>query len=296
MSNIKTFYDLINFANSQNKKIFEVCQENEAYEMETSVNNIRKKVLENINVMKSAINEGIKTNEKSSSELSGTDCYKMQCHHSKAGSLFSNVMNKAIVYALASCEQNATMGKIVACPTAGACGIIPGAIISISEELKIDEDVQINALITAGEIGRIIACKMALAGAVMGCQGECGVASGMASGAIVELLGGSNEQIINACALTLKNIMGLTCDPVAGLVEVPCVKRNAFLSVHAFTGANLSMANIKSFIPLDEVIDAMKEVGNLMSSTLKESSQGGLSTTKTALAKQAQLEKIWKNN
>ena len=137
---------------------------------------------------------------------------------------------------------------------------------------------------------------MALAGAVMGCQGECGVASGMASGAIVELLGGSNEQIINACALTLKNIMGLTCDPVAGLVEVPCVKRNAFLSVHAFTGANLAMANIKSFIPLDEVIDAMKEVGNLMSSTLKESSQGGLSTTKTALAKQAQLEKIWKNN
>lgn len=296
MSSINTFNDLINIANSKNKKIFEVCQEYEASIMETSIENIRNKVKNNLNVMKAAINEGIKTNEKSLSGLSGTDCHKMQTNKSQAGLLFSSVMNKAIIYALASCEQNATMGKIVACPTAGACGIIPGAIVAIAEEIKIDEKKQIDALITAGEIGRIIACKMALAGAVMGCQGECGVASGMASGAIVEMLGGSNEQILNACALTLKNIMGLTCDPVAGLVEVPCVKRNAFLTIHSFTGANLAMVNIKSFIPLDEVIDAMKEVGNLMSTTLKESSQGGLSITKTALVKQAQLEKIWKNN
>lgn len=136
-------------------------------------------------------------------------------------------------------------------------------IIALSGAINAPEEEQINALLTAGMIGEIVSHKVALAGAVAGCQGECGVAAAMAAGALVELYGGSSSQIVNAAALTLKNIMGLVCDPVAGLVEVPCVKRNAFLAINAVTAAELAMAGIKSVIPADEVVDAMRQVGQL---------------------------------
>ncbi|MFR1672739.1 MAG: L-serine ammonia-lyase, iron-sulfur-dependent, subunit beta, partial [Candidatus Gastranaerophilaceae bacterium] len=154
-------------------------------------------------------------------------------------------------------------------------------------ELKIPEEEQVNALITAGEIGRIISNKVALAGAVAGCQAECGVASAMAAGALTQMRGGNLKQVLNAVALAMKNLLGLTCDPVCGLVEIPCVKRNPFLAIHAVTASELALANITSKIPLDEVIDALEQTGKLMSPTLKESSQAGLARTKTAV----QLEK-----
>jgi L-serine dehydratase len=175
------------------------------------------------------------------------------------------------------------MGTIAACPTAGSCGIVPSVLISYAKDYKIEEDEQINALITAGEIGRIVSNKMALAGAVGGCQAECGVASAMASGALTQLRGGNVVQIINSVGLALKNIMGLTCDPVCGLVEVPCIKRNAFLAIHAVTASELAMADIVSVIPTDEVVDAMAQTAQLMSPLLKESAKGGLAKTKTAI-------------
>ena len=151
------------------------------------------------------------------------------------------------------------------------------------------ENEQINALITAGEVGRLVATKMALAGAVGGCQAECGVASAMASAALTQMMGGTVKQVINSVALSLKNILGLTCDPVCGLVEIPCVKRNPFLAIHAVTASELAMANINSVMPIDEVVDAMEQTGQLMSPLLKESSQGGLAKTKTAV----KFEKIF---
>lgn len=185
------------------------------------------------------------------------------------------------------------MGKIVACPTAGSCAIVPSVIVAMSEAANANEEIQINALITAGLIGEIVSNKLALAGAVAGCQSECGVASAMAAAALVEIYNGTNDQILQAAALTLKNIMGLVCDPVAGLVEVPCVKRNAFLAIYAITGAELAMAGINSVIPIDEIVDAMKQVGELMSPTLKESSEAGLATTKTGLEIAQALIQKW---
>ena len=175
------------------------------------------------------------------------------------------------------------MGKIVACPTAGSCGIVPAVLVAVSEEYNITEDEQINALITAGGIGAIISNKVQLAGAVAGCQAECGVAAAMCAGALAQMLGGSISEIINAVALAMKNLLGLTCDPVCGLVEVPCVKRNPILAIHAVTSTELALAGIESKIPLDEVIDAVRQTGQLMSPMLKESSLAGLATTKTAL-------------
>ena len=180
-------------------------------------------------------------------------------------------------------EENLRMKKIVACPTAGSCGIVPAIIVSLSEEFNLTKEEEINALITVGTIGYIISNKIAMAGAVAGCQAECGVASAMSAAAATQILGGNIEQIINSATLSLKNILGLTCDPVGGLVEIPCVKRNVFLAIHAITATELSLANIFSKISSDDVIDAMVQTGQLMSPLLKETSQGGLATTKTGI-------------
>ena len=180
------------------------------------------------------------------------------------------------------------MGRIVACPTAGSCGIIPSVLVAVSEELKIEESQQIDALLTAGIVGLIVSYKVRLAGAVAGCQAECGVASAMAAAGLTALLNGEPEQIIQAATLALKNILGLTCDPVCGLVEVPCIKRNAFLGIHAVTATELALSGIESKIPADEVVDTLKITGQLMSPLLKETSQGGLAKTKTAL----ELERV----
>ena len=175
------------------------------------------------------------------------------------------------------------MNIIAACPTAGSCGIVPSVLIALSEKYNLSTEEEINALITAGAIGYVISTKMPMAGAVGGCQAECGVASAMAAGCAVYIMNGDTKQIINAATLALKNVLGLTCDPVSGLVEIPCVKRNVFLAVHAITAAELSIAGIETKIPADEVVDAMVQTGQLMSPLLKETSQGGLATVKTAI-------------
>ena len=188
-----------------------------------------------------------------------------------------------MTYALATSEENVRMGTIVACPTAGSCGIVPSVIISYAQDYEITENEQINALITAGVIGKIVALKLPLAGAMGGCQAECGVASAMASAALTQMRGGNVKQIINSVGLALKNILGLTCDPVCGLVEAPCIKRNVFLAIHAVTASELALANVASVIPTDEIVDAMVQTAQLMSPLLKESAKGGLAKTKTAI-------------
>lgn len=279
---IKTFDELKKLTELTNQKIYEVAEETEAKSLEISVQEVRNRVKVHLDAMKEAIKRGLKSNEVSISKMCGDDCKKLIKRYEKKSSLYSKTYQNIILYALATSEENLRMGKIVACPTAGSCGIVPSAIIAVSEALNLKEEEQINALLTAGIIGRIISIKMALAGAVMGCQGECGVASAMAAGAIVELQDGSSDEIIHSAALAMKNIMGLVCDPVAGLVEVPCVKRNSFLAVHATVASELALAGVKSVIPPDEVIDAVKQVGELLSVSLKESSEAGLATTKTA--------------
>ncbi len=292
---ISTFEKLLHACSQENKHIYEIMQEKEAFDFEISVGEVRAKTLKNIKAMKAAIISGLSSNEKSFSGLCGDDTVKLKEKFKNAPALFGNLFEKITTYALATMEENLRMNKIVACPTAGSCGIVPAVIIALAQEKEIMQEDEINALITAGTIGYIISSKIAMAGAVAGCQAECGVASAMSAAAAVQLLGGTNEQIVNGATLALKNILGLTCDPVGGLVEIPCVKRNAFLAIHAITAAELVLANVESKIPPDEVIDAMVQTGQLMSPLLKETSMGGLATTKKGKEINKNLEKLYFN-
>ena len=280
---ILSFTDLLDKCKAENKFIYEIAQEEEALLRGEVVDVIRLKVLENLLAMKDAIQNGLTSKEKSISNWCGDDCSKLIEKFQLKGALFGKLFEKITTYALATTEENLRMGRIVACPTAGSCGIVPSVIIATAEEHKIAESKQVDALLTAGMIGLIISNKVQLAGAVAGCQAECGVASAMAAGAVTQMLGGNIVEIFNATALALKNILGLTCDPVCGLVEVPCIKRNAFLAIHAITAAELALCGVESKIPIDEVVDTLKITGQLMSPLLKETSQGGLAKTKTAL-------------
>ena len=289
--NISTFKELKEICDKTGKPIWEIIQTQEAEFAEVSTDEIRRLVKRSIDAMKESIKAGLKSKEMSISGMCGDDCDKLQKRFENTHALFGKTFEKITTYALAVIEENLRMGKIAACPTAGSCAIVPSVLIGVSEDLEINEEEQINALITAGAIGRIISNKVALAGAVAGCQAECGVASAMSAGAVTQIRGGNTEQILQAVALALKNLLGLTCDPVCGLVEIPCVKRNPFLAIHAVTASELALAGVKSKIPLDEVVDALEQTGNLMSPMLKESSQAGLATTKTALDLKAKLFK-----
>lgn len=288
---ISTFEKLINTCKSEHKTIYEIMQEKEAFDFETTVEAIRAKTYKNICAMKEAIKKGLNSNEKSISGLCGDDTIKLKNKYKKNPPILGSVFEKITTYALATMEENLRMNKIVACPTAGSCGIVPAVITALSEEYNLNKEEEINALITAGTIGYIISSKIAMAGAVAGCQAECGVASAMSAAAAVQILGGTEEQMINAAALALKNLLGLTCDPVGGLVEIPCVKRNVFLAVHAITAAELSLADIESKIPPDEITDAMVQTGQLMSPLLKETSMGGLAATKSGMLINKELQK-----
>lgn len=288
---ILSFEELLKISKEQNISIYEIAQNEESRLLELDINKVRNKTLQNLVAMKEAIANGLKSTEKSVSNWCGDDAVKLVQRYKSKGALLGKIFEKITTYAIATAEENLRMGRIVACPTAGSCGIVPSVLIAVAEELEIPENKQIDALLTAGMIGLIVSYKVRLAGAVAGCQAECGVASAMAAAALTEMLGGSTEEILQATALALKNILGLTCDPVCGLVEVPCIKRNAFLGIHAVTAAELALSGVESKIPIDEVVDTLKITGQLMSPLLKETSQGGLAKTKTGLELEKKLFK-----
>ncbi len=191
---------------------------------------------------------------------------------------------KAMIYSLAVMDENSRMGVIVAAPTAGAGGVVPGMLLALEEERGVDPEKTVRGLVVAGGIGSLVSMKANISGAAGGCQNEVGVATSMGAGAIAYMMGGTTRQCIHAAALALKNVLGLVCDPVGGLVEVPCVKRNSFYAVHGLTAAQLALAGIESVIPLDEVIDAMVRIGRALPRGLKETAEGGLAATPTGCA------------
>lgn len=294
MHNINSFAELLEI--SHNKRFYEVFLGLESQMLEKKPEELKFLMRKHLNDMRNAIQNGLSSHQLSVSGMSGQDSIKIADRYKDNKNLpMNSLFGKILSYSIAVMEENQRMGKIIACPTAGSCGIVPAIITGYAEEMNFSEDEQVNALITAGGIGKIVAQQVALAGAVAGCQAECGVASAMAAGAIVQMMNGSNEQIINAAALSLKNLLGLACDPVAGLVEVPCIKRNGFLAIHAVTGSEMALAGIQSVIPMDEVVQAMKQIGYLMSPVLKESSEGGLAITPTAREITEKLHKIWRD-
>ena len=273
-----SFEELVKKAKESGKKISEIILETEAEETELPEEELILRMKNNLSVMrKSAVVE----KRCSASGLSGENGWKYSNSENK-GQLLGSLSSKAMEYAMSIAEHNACMGKIVAAPTAGSCGILPGVLLAVAEEKNISDDDLVLALFNATGIGAVIAERACLSGAEGGCQAECGSASAMAASAICELMGGTPEMCVNAVALTIKFVLGLVCDPVAGLVEVPCVKRNASGAINALTAAELSISGVESFIPADEVIDAMSDVGKMMSYRLKETALGGLATTEKA--------------
>lgn len=281
MTDIDSIKGLVETAESSGKRISEVVLEFESRKLNQTPWRLLKKMEETFDVMEEAVQMGLKLELKSPSGLSGGNAIKLSRFIDKCN-INSGVFAKAMVKAVAVSEYNACMGKIVAAPTAGSSGILPAVLLTAQEEYGISKDKVVRSLFTSAGIGMVIAKQASISGAKGGCQAECGSASSMAAAALVELLDGTPAMAAHACAIALKNILGLVCDPVAGLVEVPCVKRNASGAVNSFEAAILALAGIESTIPADEVILAMGKVGNQMTWELKESAEGGLAATKTA--------------
>ena len=272
--------ELINKSEKSGLRISDLVKKDQAKELNLSIDEIYKRMKEAYDVMNKSIETGFKEKcELKIEQEDGAKIYKKYVDDGK--SIFGNKLGQAVAMALSVAEVNASMGKIVASPTAGSCGIIPAAIVSIKNIYGINEEKVIDSLFTSAAIGMIISNTMNLAGASGGCQAECGVAQSMAAAAIVDMLGGNNEQIANAIAISLKNIEGLVCDPVAGLVECPCIKRNASGVMNAILAADMALAGIVSVIPVDEVIKAVKQIGDIMDDRLKETAMGGLASTET---------------
>lgn len=233
----------------------------------------------NLKVMQASITKGLDPENPHHGVFTGGDAVKLQNFASDSN--MGNDMAQVVAAAIAVVEVNASMGKIVAAPTAGASGILPAVLIVCGQKRGFDEEQLCRGLLTAGAIGCLIASNASIAGASGGCQAETGSAAAMAAGALTELCGGTPEMVFHAAAMALKNVMGLVCDPVGGLVECPCVKRNALGAANAVVSCDMALAGITSLIPFDEVVDAMKMVGNQMHPDLRETARGGLAATPT---------------
>lgn len=229
---------------------------------------------------------------KSASGLAGGDGAKLEAAHHENSRLVGDFIAEVMERAVKMGESNACMKRIVAMPTAGSCGVIPAVIITYMKQKGVDRHRIVEALYVAGGIGEVIAASASIAGAEGGCQAEIGSASAMAAGAIAYLEGGDNEEIVNASALALKNMLGLTCDPVAGLVEVPCIKRNVSGAVNAVVSSRMAMSGIRSAIEPDEVIDSMRRIGKLMPACLRETGEDGLASTKSGIAIANKIAKV----
>ena len=274
----RSLEEIIQKCDKENKEFWEIVLEDDIQERQTDAASSYARMTETWDAMLlAAVNYDKKL--KSSSGLIGGDGDKMEQYISQNESLCGEFLGQVIVGALQMGESNACMKRIVAAPTAGACGVLPAILVPYFKRIHKDSDRIIRSMYVAAGIGQVIALRASISGAQGGCQAEIGSASAMSSGALVYLEGGDCNQIIHAAAMALKNLLGLVCDPVAGLVEVPCVKRNVIGAVNAVSSAQMALAGITSRIPPDQVIDAMREVGDKMDVSLRETGHGGLAAT-----------------
>ena len=272
--------ELVDRANSEQKLISEIMIEQEMLITGRSREEIMTQMDRNLTVMEEAVEKGL-NGVQSTSGLTGGDAVLLQAYMQKGNTLSGELMLDAVSKAVATNEVNAAMGTICATPTAGSAGVVPGTLFAVKNKLNPTREQMIRYLFNAGAFGFVVANNASISGAAGGCQAEVGSAAGMAAAAIVEMAGGTPEQSSTAFAITLKNMLGLVCDPVAGLVEVPCVKRNAMGASNSLVAADMALAGVTSRIPCDEVIDAMYKIGQSMPTALKETAQGGLAATPT---------------
>lgn len=276
----KSVEELVQLAEKNDKKIWEIMLEQEMKVSNLSQAALWDAMLRRYEIMADAIQEGIKGVE-SRSGLTGGDAKKLYDYIQAGQYLTDKTFLLASCYAMATNEVNAAMGVICATPTAGSSGTLPGVLFALQETKNFTKNQIIEALFTAGAFGYVIANNAVISGASGGCQAEVGSAAAMAAGAIVELAGGSPKQASHGMAIALKNLLGLACDPVGGLVEVPCVKRNSGGASIALAAAELALAGVESRIPADEVINAMYQIGINMPEAVRETAMGGLAQTET---------------
>lgn len=273
--------ELLDLCCSEKKSISEITIKSEIKNTGIDKETLLNKMKEILCVMKESAYKGLDKEIKTMGGLLDNDAIKLEKYKQSNKTFSGELILDAVAKSFSVSQVNAAMGKIVASPTAGAAGILPGVLFSKKENYSFSEDDLINGLFTASAIGQIIAKKATLSGAEGGCQAECGSAAAMAAAALVEMVNGTPKQVLDAASFALTNIMGLICDPIAGLVEYPCALRNASGVSNAYLSADLALSGMKSLIPFDEVVESMYEVGNLMPASLKETSLGGLATTKT---------------
>lgn len=273
--------DILDICEREEIEFWQVVQQADVQERGVSSEESFETMRQMYEAMKRADAE-YRSDLRSASGLVGGDGEKLRVYNASGcnicGDFVAEVMEKAVKMG----ESNACMRRIVAAPTAGSCGVIPAVFLTAQEKMGYTDDKMAEALYISAGVGAVIAENASIAGAAGGCQAEIGSASAMAAAGLTWLQGGSAEMAAHASAMALKNMLGLACDPVCGLVEIPCVKRNVSGAVNAVTSSQMALAGIKSAIPVDEVIDAMRRIGNEMPLSLKETAQGGLATTKTA--------------
>lgn len=277
---MRSLAEVIALSLNQNCSFCQAAVSKEGLETGLSIEHIRDGMKERLIDMEKSVSDAL--SQKWNGKIVKSDFGKMNDYSQSQQSLSSEYILRASEIALAVATYNAAMGRIVAAPTAGSCGILPGLIFAYKELFRPEEDALVDALIVAGSVGEVVASRATLAGAEGGCQAECGAAVAMGAAALVALRGGTSEAIGHSVALTFKSILGLVCDPVGGLVESPCIKRNGLLVSLAVLGADMALAGMESIIPADEVIDAMAQVGRAIPESLRETAQGGLAITPTA--------------
>ncbi len=275
--------ELVERAEREEKQISELMIEQEILISGRTREEIMQQMDQNLTVMEEAVERGLQ-GVKSVTGLTGGDAVLLQNYIAQGKSLSGDLLLDAVSKAVATNEVNAAMGTICATPTAGSAGVVPGTLFAVRNKLNPTREQMIRYLFTSGAFGFVVANNASISGAAGGCQAEVGSAAGMAAAAIVEMAGGTPQQCAEAFAITLKNMLGLVCDPVAGLVEVPCVKRNAMGAANSLVAADMALAGVTSRIPCDEVIGAMYRIGQSMSPNLKETARGGLAATPTGKA------------
>lgn len=266
----------------QNKTIYELQLDQEMEASDMTKDEIYDYLRKTYEIMKKSANAGLTEPITSMSGMTGKNAFKVNDYSMNSKSISGALITKAMARALSTSEVNASMGRIVAAPTAGASGILPATLVTMQDEFDYSDEEIFNALLTASAVGEIIAVNATISGAEGGCQAECGAAAAMAAAAIIELKGGSINDIFTAASFALKNIMGLICDPVCGLVEYPCNLRNASGVVNAIISADLTLAGVEALIPFDETVGAMGNVGKELPVSLKETAIGGIAGTETA--------------
>jgi L-serine dehydratase len=278
----KTAEDALALTKKFKISISELAKRYEAERSYKSISTVRNKMKLTRDVMYDAVKEGIKSTKKSTFGLSGGDSHKLfNALKSRKEMMGSKVSVRAMAYAMGVGESNARMGRIVAFPTAGGSGVIPGVLFSSSEHFKAGKRKLLRGLFTASAVGMIIVEGATISAAKGGCQAEVGAAVAMAAAGLTEMRGGNPEQCFDAAAIGLKSYLGLACDPLGGLVEVPCIKRNGIGAMAAIGASDMVMAGIKSYVPFDQVVSAMNDISSSMPASIRETALGGLAITKT---------------